>query len=136
MKKTLTLILCLLYTFITFGGSIFVHNCGDDVMLSMYEKSSHENCPICAKKKQKKTSNCKHGSCNDVEIKIDQLKDKFTSSHKIDTIILQPVIFERLWINLYTPNSVSIINESLPYIHLYCSNSSPPAYILHCNIRN
>ncbi len=136
MKKTLTLIFCLLYTFVTFGGSIFVHNCGDDVMLSIYEKSSHENCPICVKKKQKKINNCKHGACNDVEIKIDQLKDQFSQSHKIDTFLLQPLIFERLWINLYSFNSGTIKNEPLPYIHLNCSNSSPPYYIINCNLRN
>lgn len=138
MKKVFTLILCLLFTFVTFGGAIYVHNCGENTLLSIYEKTAHEHCPMCPKghPETKKSNSCLLKSCNDVEIKIDQLSDQLFSSQKADTFSFSHFIFPRYWVNIKplenTPELVYIRQEILYYI----SNSSPPIYILHRNIRN
>lgn len=136
MKKTLTLLLCILYTFVTFGGSLFVHYCDDNVMMSIYDKSSHDDCPICAQHMHQEFEDCQHGTCNDVEIKIDQLKDTFFSSTKADKFLLQPMVVDRLWLDLVTFSDKQISKVPIPDLHLYYTNSSPPVYILNCNLRN
>lgn len=120
------------------GGSIFVHNCGEKMLLSVYEKSSHEECPLCAREHQEpnKQSDCTDGSCNDVEIRIDQLSDKFFASKKNDTFVISPFIFQRLWVEISTPQNTSYLVKKTTDINLYLLNSSPATYILNRNIRN
>jgi len=139
MKKLFTLFICLIYTFVTFGGSIFMHNCGESTTLSIYEKSNHDKCSLCntAHKETKQANkSCHTGSCKDIEIKIDQLSDKLFSSSKAEKFLLQPIIFQRLWVEL-TPflnpalNIVSLSDFDFQDIQI-----SPPHYILNCNFRN
>lgn len=138
MKKLFTLFLCLIYTFVAFGGSIFMHNCGENTTLSMYEKSTHEKCPMCATghKEIKIEKVCKSGSCQDIEIKIDQLSDKLFSSNKSEKLLLQPIIFQRLWIDI-SPLSTAILSEvPIPKDNLHYANVTLPYYLLNCNFRN
>lgn len=136
MKKVFTLLLCLLYTFVTFGGSIFVHNCGANTLLSIYDKPSHQSCPLCLDTETNKGKSCEKGSCQDVEIKIDQLADDFFSSTKVDNFVILPAILPRLWMESYNYCEIvcTKITKQLSYFH--SAGSAPPSYILNCNIRN
>jgi len=135
MKRLVTLFLCMIYTFVTLGGSIFVHNCGENTIMSFYEKASHDSCPICVQKQNTKKL-CKDNSCKDIEVKIDQLSKELFSAKKFDNFSIQPAIFQRLWID-YKPHVVSFNIEKPTFAHhLYYTNNSPPTYILHRNIRN
>lgn len=138
MKKLFTLFLCITYTFVALGGSIFMHNCGENTVLSIYEKSSHEECPICNGNDKTSTIQvvCKSGACKDIEVKINQLDNELFSANKSEKFIIQPFIFERLWVDL-SPKTITLHSHihSSPLLS-YCSNTDPPQYLLNCNFRN
>lgn len=134
MKKLFIIFLCITYTFVALGGSIFVHNCDDNSVFSIYEKATHDECPICSKKGKTKKI-CGKGSCKDTEIKINQLSDELFSANNAEKFLIQPFIFERLWVET-TPISRTIQSQSFSSpILLYCSSSDPPNYLLNCNFR-
>lgn len=138
MKKFITLILCFLYTFVTFGGSVFVHHCGENSQLSIYEKYSHGSCPLCSHSKlaDTKTDGCKSGNCKDIEIKINQLSDKLFSAKKSEKFNLEPIILQRFWIELLSFNFQTPTTTIVESFLLKNTESSPPSYILNCNFRN
>lgn len=138
MKRLFTLFLCTIYTFVAFGGSIFMHNCGENTVYSIYQKTSHEECPICGNKSKttKKQKVCTSGSCKDVEVKIDQLADELFSANKAGKFLIQPHIFQRLWVEI-APVELPLVTD-FPKLSIdrYYSSTAPPRYLLNCNFRN
>lgn len=138
MKKIFTLFLCLLYTIVSFGGVVFVHNCNENFELSIYEKTAHSSCPICAKKQENKdkSKTCESGSCKDIEIKINQLSDKLFSSNSIEKVDIHPLTIARLWVEPYHEVVNNAIDSRISYVNKSCCKKSPPIYIIYRNIRN
>lgn len=135
MKRIVTFWLCMMYTFVSLGGSIFMHNCGEQTILSIYEKASHEVCPICSDNDSER-STCTNGSCKDIEIKIDQLSKEPFSANKAEKTALQPCILTRLWVELKPVSKIVTTNTFCNSDRLLYTNIDPPSYILHCNFRN
>jgi hypothetical protein len=113
-----------------------MHNCGENFFISLYEKSTHDNCPLCAKNHTEKKVNCQDGSCNDVEIKINQLSDELFSVNSSDYSSMQPAIIQRLWISLKPIEYDNITTFSVVNYYFHHSDSSPPIFIRNQNFRN
>lgn len=126
--------MCLLYTFVSIGGSIYLHKCSGETSLSIYEKKAHSACPMCASPGNEPKS-CSTGDCTDVEVKIDQLKDQLFSTKDLTDLQVAPTILTRLWV-LIKPvdfNFEAPIHYNLDYYS--CTDSSPPLFILHSIFR-
>lgn len=141
MKKTCAIILSLLFTFVSLGGSIFVHHCSHKTFLSLYAQFSEGHCPLCSKNhnpyssKDSNEKDCKDGHCKDIEIKIDQPEETIVASSNILHIV-SPAILPRLWVGLatfFTPKNIEEYHAK--EVTLLYSNSSPPPYLLNCIFR-
>lgn len=134
MKSFFILLMCLLYTFVSIGGSIYMHKCSGETSLSIYAKKTHSLCPMCTSPQSEKKS-CATGDCNDVEVKIDQLKDQFFLTNNLADVQFSPAILTRFWVlikavnyNIFTP-----VHNNLDY-YTY-TDSSPPLFIQHSIFR-
>lgn len=137
MKRFLALLICIIYTMVSFGGSVYMHNCCGGTSISIYEKTGHDACPLCTKHEEQKSDSehhntCSDGKCSDVEIKIDQLANKLFSGHPHFSVHFAPSILTRLWINS-KPLAVEIEKEKLPLKNSFVYiDSSPPTFLLNC----
>lgn len=140
MKTVLTILLCIIYTTVSFGGTVYMHNCCGETKISLNEKKGHDVCPLCAKKQKKaphpsKHKSCTDGKCSDIEIKIDQLSDKLFSGNSSFSFQHSPAILTRLWINL-KPLALDVEKECLPWrSNFVYSDTSPPTFLLNCIFR-
>lgn len=140
MKRFFALLLCVLYITVSFGGSVYLHNCCGGTSISIYEKEGHDTCPLCAKKKKKdidssQHKSCSEGKCSDVEIKIDQLENKLFAGHSSLSVIFTPAILTRFWINL-NPVAQELDTTKLPLRNSFVyTDSSPPTFLLNCIFR-
>lgn len=140
MKRFLVLLLCVVYTTVSFGGSVYMHNCCGGTSISIYEKGEHENCSLCTKKKKKDVDNtphksCSDGKCSDIEIKIDQLENKLFSGQSSLSILFTPAILTRFWVNL-KPITQELDQTNLPLQDSFVyKDSSPPTFLLNCIFR-
>ena len=136
MKKVLALFLALFYTFLSFGGSIYVHHCNSEYFLSIYEKKTTKDCPICIEKHAHADSenSCSGHSCKDLEVKIEQPTETITMASS-PFFACQPAIIPRLWV-LTNPIEVIVLHniENVP-INYAIGDSSPPTYLVNCIFR-
>ncbi len=135
MKRIISLILCLFYTFISFGGSIYVHQCSGDVSVSIYNKESHTNCPLCHKKSNSTDlyqKSCADGNCKDIEIVIDQISDQQVNLGSILFELTSPAILILHWIDLKPIIAVSANKITSDYPNWHFADSSPPYFLLNC----
>ncbi|WP_144062758.1 hypothetical protein [Sphingobacterium paucimobilis] len=140
MKRFLALLLCIVYTVVSFGGSVYMHNCCGGTSISIYEKAGHDLCPVCTKEEQHTSSSsthktCSDGKCSDIEIKIDQLANKLFSGHSNFSIDVAPAILTRLWINL-KPVSFELQKTEFALKNSFVyTDTSPPTFLLNCIFR-
>lgn len=140
MKRFLAILLCMIYTMVSFGGSVYMHNCCGGTSISLYEKAGHDVCPICTKKQKEEAHSSKHktcsdGKCSDIEIKIDQLANKLFFGHSNFSVESTPAILTRFWINL-KPISFEHEQQKLPIRYSFVfTDSSPPTFLLNCIFR-
>ncbi|WP_164112836.1 MULTISPECIES: hypothetical protein [Sphingobacterium] len=140
MKRFLAVLICMIYTTVSFGGSVYMHHCCGGTSISIYEKAGHDACPLCAKQEEQKPGSehqktCSDGKCSDIEIKIDQLANKLFSGQSHFSVHFAPFILTRLWINS-KPVASEKEKEKLPLKNSFvCANSSPPTFLLNCIFR-
>lgn len=141
MKRFIAIFLCIIYTTVSFGGSVYMHNCCGGTSFSIYEKAGHDVCPLCTKKQDRNSSSssdhktCSDGKCSDVEIKIDQLANKLFSSHSPSLIHFSPAVLTRFWISI-RPVSFELIKEKQPSKSAaHDIDTSPPTFLLNCIFR-
>ena len=135
--RLLVYFVCVMFTFVSLGGNIYLHKCKDATLLSLYEKVDTKSCPFCEKHHKsdhEKDDHCE-GECSDSILKIDQLTDKNFNANQILFTQISPAIIPLLWIvNIITPTAD--INHLQNIDYLYSStDSSPPIYIQNCIFR-
>ncbi|MFD2552974.1 hypothetical protein ACFSQW_01135 [Sphingobacterium tabacisoli] len=140
MKRFLALLLCAIYTMVSFGGSVYMHNCCGGTSISIYEKTGHDECALCTKHEKQTSSSSEHktcsdGKCSDIEIKIDQLANKLFSGSSNFSTDIAPAILPRLWISL-KPISLELKKEKLALTNNFVfKDVSPPTFLLNCIFR-
>lgn len=135
--RLLTYIVCVIFTFVSTGGTIYVHHCKENTVLSLYEKVSIQSCPFCENhhKSPKEKNNPCEGDCKDSIVKIDQFSDKNFNTSPSFFAQLSPAIIPILWIVNFTSADEDFSqNKSTAFLYSY-ADSSPPIYIQHCTFR-
>lgn len=135
--RLLNYIVCVIFTFVSLGGNIYIHQCKDTTLLSFYSEIDTGNCPFCEKhhnKDHKMDDHCA-GECKDSTLKIDQLSDQnFNTTHS-SFVQLSPAITPILWILDFAIDTKDVETyHSLAYL-LSFSDSSPPLYLQNCIFR-
>lgn len=128
---------CIIFTFVSIGGNIYIHQCKDATLLSLYNQIDTKSCPFCEKHHQDEHEQDEHcaGECKDSTLNIDQLSDHNYNIHQSFFAQLSPVITPILWIlNFTTPVSDIDTKESLEFKYSY-TDSSPPIYLQNCIFR-
>ena len=135
--RLLIYIVCTVFTFVSLGGNIYMHQCKDATLLSLYNQVDTENCPFCEKhhhSTEEKDEHCA-GECKDSTLKIDQLSDQNININSAYFVQLSPAIIHILWIsNFKTADESSENIQPLAYLHRY-TDSSPPIYLQNCIFR-
>lgn len=140
MIRFLTILLCVLYTAVATGGSVYLHNCCGGTLISLYEKNAVEACSFCAgtanpEEDAAEHKTCMEGKCGHVEIKVDQLEDQLFASQTNTTVVFSPVILTRLWV-LLTPVLFDIHKDEIPFSNRFVYNDTSPAtYLVNCIFR-
>lgn len=125
---------------VSFGGSVYMHNCCGGTSISLYEKAGHDICPMCTHEEKNNSESSKHktcsdGKCSDIEIKIDQLANKLFSGHSYFYSAVAPAILTRLWISL-KPISLELKNEKFALRDSFVfKDVAPPTFLLNCIFR-
>lgn len=140
MKQVISLFLCMFYTFISFGGTIYVHECSGGTSLGIYEKTTHANCPLCHKQthnhaKSVEEKACTTDDCKDIEIQIDQISDQQLIQTSNFFHITSPAVLIKHWINLKPVVHEIVHHYSLMPDGFLNTNSSPPTFLLNRNFR-
>ncbi|MFZ4863842.1 hypothetical protein ACL9RF_16845 [Sphingobacterium sp. Mn56C] len=144
MKRLFTLLLCIFYAAVSFGGSVYLHQCGGKTSLSLFDNASHASCPMCqtahAKtslpaQEQENSMYCKTGKCTDIEVKIDSLSDKHFPGQNTTSFTFTPAIVPLLWIGLKPVEKIVNTMPLQAYAGYGFSNTSPPAFLLNCIFR-
>lgn len=135
--RLLTYIVCLIFTFVSLGGNIYIHQCKDAVLLSLYDKVNTQSCPFCEehhKSHDEKEAHCA-GECKDSVLQIDNLTDKNFNTTPTFFTQITPAIIPLLWIVNFTRSSEEILQQT-PVAFLYsATDSSPPIYLQNCIFR-
>lgn len=135
--KLLIYFVCLIFTFVSLGGNIYVHQCKEATQLSLYNKVDTKNCPFCEKHHtadHEKGGHCE-GECADSVLKIDQLADKNFNVNQVLFTQLSPAITPLLWIVNFTTATADINNQkNTDYLYSF-SDSSSPIHIQNCIFR-
>jgi len=137
MKKIFVIFLCICYVAVCFGITFQIHRCADNVLWVLSEvESIHHSCPFCHQQDAEETKkDCRDGSCDDMEFKLDQLSDKVFSYTKDRTLTLDPAIRIIPWMqDIFSFPSPQRVYRPLRTI-LAFGNSSPPIYLQHCIFR-
>lgn len=135
--RLLIYFVCIVFTFVSLGGNIYVHQCKEATLLSLYNQIDTKNCPFCKKHHQsedKQNENCK-GDCKDSILEINQLTDKKINTNQVLFPQLSPAVLQLLWIvDFITP--IQEINKKYSTELLYSyTDSSPPIYLQNCIFR-
>ncbi|MBE8720122.1 hypothetical protein C4F40_05190 [Sphingobacterium sp. Ka21] len=102
--------------------------------------NTHSNCPLCSKDHQhtaEKKTNCQEShSCNDIQVKLDQLSDKlFSADYSKSFLGFSPTIITLYWVQPSLFIDFVFNSKHTPEETVAFSNSSPPTYLLHRNFR-
>jgi hypothetical protein len=102
--------------------------------------NTHENCPMCSKDHDhtaEKKNNCQEShSCNDIQVKLDQLSDKlFSKDHAKSFLGFGPAIITLYWVQPSLFNDFVFNNKYTSEERVVFSNTSPPTYLLNRNFR-
>lgn len=126
--------MCLIFTFVSIGGNIYIHKCEEATLLSIYEKVGINSCPFCANHHQEEHTNTDNhcaGECKDDVLPIDQLSHTELSTQQAFFSHIYPAIIPLLWITSFsTPAEDTICISSHDFLYAY-SDSSPPIYLLN-----
>ncbi|TCV13661.1 hypothetical protein EDC17_101917 [Sphingobacterium alimentarium] len=131
--RLLIYFMCLIFTFVSIGGNIYIHKCEEATLLSIYEKVGINSCPFCAQHHQEEHANDSHcaGECKDDVLPIDQLSHTELSTQQAFFAHIYPAIIPLLWITAFpTPAEHTTYISSHEYLYAY-SDSSPPIYLLN-----
>lgn len=127
---------CIIFTFVSLGGNIYVHQCKEATLLSLYHQIDTKNCPFCEKHHKsadKQNENCE-GECKDSVLEINQLTDKKITTSQLFPQ-LSPAIIPLLWIVDFS-TTIQEINKQYSTELLYSyTDSSPPIYLQNCIFR-
>lgn len=140
MRKVIAILICMLFSFVSFGGNIYIHKCQEATLLSLYNSIDAENCPFCAKTHHEEgcgTDNHCHGDCSNEIVPIDQLSQSNYQVSQPSFLDLCPAIIPILWISteMYSSTNVELFKRSY-YIFTPTDSSPPPLYIRNCVFRN
>ncbi|MCA5006835.1 hypothetical protein [Sphingobacterium bovistauri] len=128
---------CIIFTFVSLGGTIYIHQCKDATLLSLYKQIDTKSCPLCEKHHNddhQKTENC-DGGCKDSTLKIDPLSDENFNINQAFFVQLSPAIIPIFWIsNFGAPTKDTLQKKSLDFLFTF-SDSSPPIYLQNCIFR-
>ena len=135
--RLLIYLTCIIFTFVSLGGNIYIHTCKDATLFSLYSEMDTKSCPFCEKhhkSEQKKDESCK-GECKDSTLKIDQLSDQnFNTSQSLFTQ-LSPAITPLLWIINFVIPAEYEVNNQLNAYNFSFSDPSPPIFLQNCTFR-
>lgn len=130
-------ILSLIFTFVSLGGNIYVHQCKESVLLSFYHKIETTNCQFCNKHHQQQDTQEDHcgGHCKDSVLKIDQLdKTGYTINQSL-LVTISPAVLPIYGVMDFQIQPMDNIHTNKADIIQQYTNSSPPIFIKNCNFR-
>lgn len=131
--RPLIYVICMVFTFVSIGGNVYIHQCQEATLLSFYEKVGISNCPFCEKhhhEEQEKDVHCQ-GDCKDAVLEIDQLSHTDLNTQQAFFTTIYPAIIQLLWINNFIqPLDNAAIQQSQEFLYSF-SDSSPPIYLLN-----
>lgn len=133
MMRLLIYFTCMIFTFVSIGGNIYIHQCEEATLLSLYEKVGITSCPFCEKHhhgEHEKDAHC-DGECKDAVLEIDQLSHTDLNTQQSFFTNICPAIIPLLWITNFTlqPDNTPS-QKSLDFLYSY-SDTSPPLYLLN-----
>ena len=132
MMRFWAILLGVCYNLVSLGATLQVHTCGNDILWSISESENpHDSCPLCH---STPTDSCHGNSCQDLELKLDQLSDQLFANNKDTVQLIDSAIIVLPWIQSLKDRALphQIAQRSQVLAH---SDSSPPIYILHCTFR-
>lgn len=140
MKRFLAILLCVLYTTVSVGGAVYLHNCCGGTSISLYEKKELDACSFCAGMQSGEGDSddhktCMEGKCGHIEVKVDRLEDQLLGSQSSTNVVFSPGVLTRLWVILkpiFSEAPKDIIPDASRFAY---KDSSPATYLLNCIFR-
>jgi len=135
--RLLIYFVCIIFTFVSLGGNIYLHQCKEATMLSLYNQINTKSCPFCEKHHkaaEEKDEHCE-GACKDSVLDIEQLTDKNFNTKQVFFAQFSAAITPLLWIvNFITPEDDINKQHHADLFYSY-ADSSPPIYLQYCIFR-
>ncbi|EEI91917.1 hypothetical protein HMPREF0765_2488 [Sphingobacterium spiritivorum ATCC 33300] len=150
MRKWIAAVLLLIYSLTTSGAAFYFHICGNDQehIISVADKSSHKNCPLCTKKApseaSKKSGSChtdakpdKKHVCKDVVVDLEKASDNYYSNNnQIKNFnLFTPSIITLLWVYNFNIFEELAIEHQIAQTNSTALVRQQDSYLLHCNFR-
>lgn len=129
--RLLIYFVCIIFTFVSLGGNIYLHQCKEATMLSLYDQIDTESCPFCAKHHKSADDKDEHcaGECKDSVLDIEQLTDKNFNTQQVSFVQFSPAITPLLWIVNFIIPVQDYNKQQQTELFYSCTDSSPPIYI-------
>lgn len=150
MRKWIAAVLLLIYSLTTSGAAFYFHICGNDQehIISVADRSSHKNCPLCTKKApseaSKKSGSChkdakpdKKHVCKDVVVDLEKASDNYYSNNnQIKNFnLFTPSIITLLWVYNFNIFEELAIEHQIAQTNSTALVRQQDSYLLHCNFR-
>lgn len=150
MRKFISVILLLVYAFISSSATLHLHQCqGQTVLLNVYDNKDMDQCPLCnnnplEEKKNKNSNSCCEDSDKDLDIAqcldIELDPAEHTDGHFISSISPKlgfeaPKVLYFIWRIVYTFYTSAYEKPLFTTLDLKQNTSVIGYYISHCKLR-